>query len=231
MKTDYEGHETIYQRLRQQPARIGWDNAEQLSTNIASLETVVRWPQFPKLGRVLELGCGAGNVSIELAKRGFDVHGVDISPTAIEWARQNSLQAETACTFSVGNVLDLIEFPDESFDIVLDGHCLHCIIGVDRLKYFSNALRVLRPGGTVLIRTMCNEVPKGLAQRGNFDNQTRCTVSAGGTATRYIGWANDIIGEVIDAGFLVIHMMIEPADLNAKGDLDELLLLARKAPG
>jgi ubiquinone/menaquinone biosynthesis C-methylase UbiE len=183
------------------------------------------------LGRLLELGCGAGNVSIELAKRGFDVHGIDIAPTAIEWARQNTLQAETACRFSVGNVLDLIEFPDESFDIVLDGHCLHCIIGTDRQQFLSSALRVLRPGGSLLIRTMCNEVPKGLVQSGNFDIQTRCTVSTGGIATRYIGWANDIICEVVDAGFNVVQMKIEPADLNAENNLDELLLLARKAPG
>jgi ubiquinone/menaquinone biosynthesis C-methylase UbiE len=230
MKTDYEGHEAVYQRLRQQPARFGWDDAEQLATNIASLETMVRWPHFPKLGRVLELGCGAGNVSIELAKRGFDVHGIDIAPTAIEWARQNTLQAETACTFSVGNVLDLIEFSDESFDIVIDGHCLHCIIEADRQRFFSNAHRVLRPGGSLLIRTMCNEVPKGLVQRGSFDTQTRCTVSAGGVATRYIGWSNDIVCEVIDAGFHVVQMMIESADLKTEGDLDELLLLARKTP-
>jgi ubiquinone/menaquinone biosynthesis C-methylase UbiE len=231
MKTDYEGHEAVYQRLRKQPGRVGWDNADQLATNIASLETVVRWPAFPKVGKVLELGCGAGNVSIELAKRGFDVHGIDISPTAIEWANQNTLQAKAACTFSVGNVLDLVDFQDNSFDIVLDGHCLHCIIGADRQQFFSNALRVLRPGGSLLIRTMCNEVPIGLVQRGSFNTQTRCAVSPGGLATRYIGWSNDIVCEVIDAGFRVVQMMIESADLNAEGNLDELLLLARNAPG
>jgi ubiquinone/menaquinone biosynthesis C-methylase UbiE len=231
MKTDYEGHEAVYQRLRQQAGRVGWDDADQLAANISGLETVVRWPAFPKVGKVLELGCGAGNSSIELSKCGFEVHGLDIAPTAIEWARQNSLQAGTACTFSVGNVLDLNGFSDESFDIVLDGHCLHCIIGADRLKFFENALRVLRPGGTLLIRTMCNEVPKGLVRRGTFDTQTRCTVSAGGIATRYIGWSNDIVCEVIDASFKVVQMMIEPAEPNAEVDLDELLLLARKASG
>jgi len=78
---------------------------------------------------------------------------------------------------------------------------------------------------------MCNEVPKRLAQLGNFDTQTRCTVSTAGIATRYIGWANDIICEINDAGFNVVQMMIEPADPNAEDDLDELLILARKVSG
>jgi ubiquinone/menaquinone biosynthesis C-methylase UbiE len=231
MKTDYQGHEAVYQRLRHQPGRVGWDDAVQLAANFSGLETVVRWPAFPKVGKVLELDCGAGNVSIELTKRGFDVHGIDVAPTAIEWAKKNALQAGTSCTFYVGNVLDLIEFPDESFDIVLDGHCLHCIIGTDRRQCLSSALRVLRPWGYLLIRTKCNEVPWGLMQRGTFETETRCTVSTGAIATRYIGWANVIICEVVDAGFNVVQKMIEPADLNAEDDLDELLLLARKLPG
>lgn len=228
MKTDYEGHDAAYQRYRQQPGRVGWDDAEQLATSIASLDQLVRGPAFPKQGQLLELGCGAGNICLELAKYGFDVHGVDIAPTAIDWARQNSLRAGAACTFSVGNVLDLNNFSEHSFDIVLDGHCLHCIIGADRLQFFSSALRVLRPGGTFFVRTMCNEVPRGWVESGKFDFTTRCTMSANGCATRYIGWSNDIICEVIDAGFEVVQLTIEPADLNGAEDLDELLLVAKK---
>lgn len=228
MKTDYEGHDAAYQRYRQQPGRVGWDDAEQLATSIATLDKVIRWPTFPKKGQVLELGCGAGNICFELAKYGFDVHGVDIAPTAVDWAREKSLSAGAIGSFSVGNVLDLNNFSDNSFDIVLDGHCLHCIIGGDRLHFFSSALRVLRPGGTLFVRTMCNEVPKVMVENGGFDSTTRCTMSADGCAGRYIGWSNDIIGEVIDAGFDVVQLMIEPADLNAAEDLDELLLLARK---
>jgi len=37
-------------------------------------------------GRLLEMGCGAGNLTVWLAGQGFEVCGVDISPTAISWA-------------------------------------------------------------------------------------------------------------------------------------------------
>ena len=230
MKTNYEGHDTAYQRYQQQPGRVGWDDAEQLAASIASLDKVIQWPTFPKKGQLMELGCGAGNICFELAKYGFEVHGIDIAPTAIDWAMKNALLAGAIGTFSVGNVLDLKNFSDNSFDIVLDGHCLHCIIGSDRQQFFSSALRVLRPGGTLFVRTMCNEVPKGLMERGYFDSQTRCTMSADGYATRYIGWSNDIISEVIDAGFDVVQLMIAPANLNVAEDFDELLLVAKRPP-
>ena len=228
MKTKYDGHEDAYQKFRSQPERVGWDDTEQLAANVASMERVLQWPTFPRKGRVLELGCGAGNICIELAKRGFDVYGVDIAPTAIEWARKNSLLAGVAGVFSVGNVLELADLKDATFDVVLDGHCLHCIIGDDRLRFFANARRLLRPGGTFLVRTMCNEVPNGLMERGNFDLATRCTMSASGYATRYFGWANDIICEVIDAGFDVVQLMVDRAKVDVEDDLDELLLVARR---
>jgi SAM-dependent methyltransferase len=228
MKTNYEGHEGAYQKFRSQSLRVGWDDSKQLAANIASLQAVLRWPTFPRSGRVMELGCGAGNICIELARLGFEVCGVDIAPTAIDWARQNSVCAGVAGEFSVGNVLELADFADASFDIVYDGHCLHCIIGEDRLRFFANARRLLRPGGTFLVRTMCNHVPKGVMERGSFDPATRCTMSASGYATRYIGWANDIIREVIDAGFDVVQLMVEPANAGIDEDIDELQLVARR---
>lgn len=227
MKTIYEGHEDVYQKHRSHPERVGWDDAQQLAASVASMDKVLQWPTVPKNGKVLELGCGAGNMCIELARRGFEVHGVDIAPTAVEWARQNSLKAEIKGTYSVGNVLELPDLADASFDFVLDGHCLHCIVGADRVRFFANARRLLRPGGVLLIRTMCNEVPKGLMQRGNFNATTRCTMSASGYATRYIGWANDITREVMDAGFDVVQLMVDPAKVDVEEDLDELLLIAK----
>jgi SAM-dependent methyltransferase len=51
------------------------------------------WPQERRAmryvrGRVLDLGCGAGRVGVHLQSRGFDVVGIDVSPLAVELARE-----------------------------------------------------------------------------------------------------------------------------------------------
>lgn len=42
-------------------------------------------------GRVLDIGCGAGRHSLYLQERGFDVHGIDVSPLAVEVCRRRGL--------------------------------------------------------------------------------------------------------------------------------------------
>ena len=52
-----------------------------------------------------------------------------------------------AAHFQTGNVLNLTWHASNSFDIVLDGHCFHCIIGPDRAQFLREAFRVLKPAG------------------------------------------------------------------------------------
>jgi ubiquinone/menaquinone biosynthesis C-methylase UbiE len=225
MKTDYAGHEQAYRRLRAQASRSGWGDDAVLARDLAILHRVMQWAGFPAAGRVLELGCGAGNVALDFTRRGYEVHGVDIAPTAIEWARESAAALGLGCTFEVADVLVLDTLEAASFDVALDGHCLHCIIGADRARFLASARRVLRPGGALCVRTMCGGVPAPLAMRLGFDAASRCCVR-NGVASRYIGLAPDIEREVAEAGFEVLRSEVEPS--LGGDDLDELLLLARR---
>ena len=70
--------------------------------------------------KAIDLGCGAGNYAIYPARKGFDVLGVDLAPTAIKLARENAVKNNVECKFLVADLLnDLSElhgFPcnDES---------------------------------------------------------------------------------------------------------------------
>jgi SAM-dependent methyltransferase len=76
------------------------------------------WPQERRAmrfvrGRILDVGCGAGRVSLYLQNRGLDVVGIDVSPLAIELARQRG-----AVDVRIGTLETALE-SGERFDTVL----------------------------------------------------------------------------------------------------------------
>jgi ubiquinone/menaquinone biosynthesis C-methylase UbiE len=69
---------------------------------------------------------------------------MDISPTAIQWAIEKAGQRGLVARFQEGDVRDLSRYASDTFEVVLDGHCFHCIIGDDRAHFMSEAFRVLK---------------------------------------------------------------------------------------
>lgn len=109
-----------------------------------------------------------------------------------------------------------------TFDIVVDGHCLHCIIGDDRSKVLKERFRVLKPDGMFYGSTMCGE-PKEPEVIKMFDAETRCMVWDG-VARRYIGGPEDILKEIEGIGFKIIKQEIQAG----KDTEDNLSLLVKK---
>lgn len=205
-KTHYVGHDEAYRKLRA-AGHVGWDKTEDAySERFEQLTRVLTGGLAPRRGRLLELGCGAGNVTLWLAGLGYEVTGVDIAPTAITWAKQKAEEAGVQATFLEGDVLNLYTLGANSFDLVLDGHCLHCIIGADRARLLVEVYRILKPGGYFLVDTMCGPVTPGRLQ--GYDETSRCTLF-GDVATRHFGLPEDILKEVVDAGFQVLTSRLE----------------------
>ena len=80
--------------------------------------------------RVLELGCGHGHFSKDLAKAGMEVVGVDISPTAIAKAKELYPQ----CDFICGDVLDFDIYKKVDPDCIIFAEVTWYIL--DNLKAF-----------------------------------------------------------------------------------------------
>ena len=224
MKTDYASHDQIYQRFRAE-GRSGWSNAQEVRKAVEVLRRLMKVDGLPRHGRLLELGCGAGDLVLNLAGNGFELHGVDIAPTAIEWATETARARGIQADFQVGNVLTLDNYANEEFDLVLDGHCFHCIIGDDRARFLHSAWRVLKPGGALIVATMCDG-PSSSSIRGHFDPMSRCVVRHG-VAQRYLGLAQSILDELRSSGYAVVLWERQPP-LGAE-DEAELLAVARKA--
>ncbi len=208
MKTEYSLHDRQYQK-RRAAGKLGWNDADAAADNLTQLGMALAADYYPKSGRVLELGCGAGDLSLELARRGYEVSGIDIAPAAIEWARDKARERGLNADFQVGSVLDLANYADASFDMVLDGYCLHCIIGDDRPKFYAAARRVLRPGGLLRVNTMWADDLLTEESLGGYDPQTRCQIWDG-VALRFFGLPEELLAEASAASFEIVKSQVCP---------------------
>jgi SAM-dependent methyltransferase len=106
----------------------------------------------PPRAAVLEVGCGPGHLSIDLARRGLTVTGLDLDPGMIERARSNAEgDAPTMArgpTFVLGDVAAL-PFEDASFDLVVSTLSMHH--WSEPAAGLTEIARVLRRGGRALI--------------------------------------------------------------------------------
>jgi SAM-dependent methyltransferase len=95
--------------------------------------------------RTIDLGCGAGNYAIYLAGLGFDVTGVDSSPTAIRIAGENAEKRGVRCRFIVADLLGDLHEVSGTFDFAYDWELLHHIFPEDREAYIMNVYKILNP--------------------------------------------------------------------------------------
>lgn len=223
-RIDYAAHDEAYRKFKA-GGREGWGTADETERDLAEWERVLQADHIPTTGRVLELGCGAGDLSLWLARRGYDVSGVDISPAAVEWAKEKASARGLQAAFSVGNVVDLRDYPDDHFDLVLDGHCLHCIIGDDRRSFLGSGRRVLGTAGCFVVNTMCGD-PVHTWAREHFDPQSRCLIREDGLVIRFLGTRDRILREVRDSGLEILNWPHVPAQ--GEDDQDSLLVYAGK---
>jgi ubiquinone/menaquinone biosynthesis C-methylase UbiE len=114
--------------------------------------------------------------------------------------------------FEQHSVLEFDDWADEAFDFILDGFCLHCLVGTDdRNKYLETAYRLLKPGGIFFVQAFCADELDDAAWKGwNIDPVTRYEMSSDGVATRYVGTLHAIREEICAAGFTILHDEIVP---------------------
>jgi SAM-dependent methyltransferase len=92
---------------------------------------------------VLELGCGTGSFTRELARSGADVVAIDVSPELLEMARANSSAPNVQ--YQIQNAYAL-SYSEGTFDSVVGSSVLHHL---EVEKALRDAYRVLKPGGTI----------------------------------------------------------------------------------
>ena len=126
-------------------------------------------------GRALDLGCGPGRNALQLAAWGFEVDGVDLSPTAVAWAEERARDSGIAARFHCGDVFALagsgLQLPGP-YDLVYDSGCFHHLPPHRRISYLALLDQVLAPGGHFALTCfaaggMGSELPDAELYRGS----------------------------------------------------------------
>src|SRR6266576_4597776 len=116
---------------------------------------------------IVEVGCGNGYLSLELARDGHDVIGIDVSPDIIEVAERSSAAHPQPPGF--GSLRYLCEdvnawqAPEARFDCVIFNRSLHHLSALQ--ETMAQVQRLLKPGGRIICQDYAFD---------RFDEQTAC---------------------------------------------------------
>ena len=106
---------------------------------------------------VLEVGAGTGRYSVTLAREGYRVTAVELVTHNLELLRAK-LDGSEPITVLQGNAMDLSDLPDASFSLtMLLGPMYHLYTREDKRKALSEAVRVTKTGGILLVAYFMNE--------------------------------------------------------------------------
>ncbi|MBE9376571.1 class I SAM-dependent methyltransferase [Saccharopolyspora sp. HNM0983] len=107
-------------------------------------------------GTVLDIGCGTGDNAVHLAALGYDVVGIDASPTALQRARATAAARGVEVRFEQADALDLSA--QAVYDTVLDSALFHIFGTADQLRYTRSLHRAVR--GRVHLLALADAEPQ-----------------------------------------------------------------------
>lgn len=109
-------------------------------------------------GRVIDIGCGTGDLALWLAGRGCTVTGVDFLDTPLEAARKKAGEHGVSVNFLQMDALAVGEIP-ERFDAATDCGLFHTFDDAGRSAYVAALARLLEPGSRVFLLCFADAEP------------------------------------------------------------------------
>jgi SAM-dependent methyltransferase len=143
------------------------NTAKDWDAHVADAELLARSPAFQALrdrivelghprpeDRVLDVGAGTGLLTLAVAPRVAHVWAIDISPAMCDYLRVKAASAELTNVEAVVASATSLPLIDGSVDLVVSNYCLHHLTDREKRAALAEMLRVLTPGGRLVIADM-----------------------------------------------------------------------------
>lgn len=110
---------------------------------------------FDKTKRILDIGCGTGRHAIELAGRGYDVTGIDLSAAQIKRAIEKAKKEDLHINFIIADARNL-DFKEEFHVVIMICEGAFPLMETDEMNYIilENARNALKPKGKLIFTTL-----------------------------------------------------------------------------
>ena len=145
---------TVQRQRRVWSHRVSsWD--QHGSASLGAVTTTVLATAAVRPGdQVVDLGCGQGQISLPLARKGAEVLAIDVSPAMAtqlaRLARREGAHRVTAAAIPI----EQLALPAASVDLVVSSYALHHLRDADKAQLVADAFRWLRPGGRLVLADM-----------------------------------------------------------------------------
>lgn len=157
--------------------------------------------------RLLDLGCGIGDISISFAELGFDVTGIEYSEVAIKKTLKLSQAIQNKPRFIHGDILKADSLISHNeWEFVTAFNVLHCFVdNTDRKQFFNVLKKLVKPNsGHFYLSTMCGLPGKEISKLTKINENTRI----GSNGARIHLEPNIILSELSDNGLTVLEYKV-----------------------
>lgn len=114
------------------------------------LETICNELEIKSGERILEAGCGTGNLALKIKERGGEVIGLDNCKEALDIYRKKDPEAKLV----LADLREKLPFPDNYFDKIASNNTLYILPKEKQLDVLKELYRILKPGGKIVLANL-----------------------------------------------------------------------------
>lgn len=146
------GSRIAVQRRRWSRRARTWNDGVVTNSGLsAAIDAVVAEARVEEGMTVLDMGCGSGQLTLPVARRGARVVAVDVSGTMIDLLNENLRREGLVNVTSLVAALERLAVPSSSLDVVVSNYALHHLTDAEKSRLLAAVLVWLRPGGRLVV--------------------------------------------------------------------------------